>query len=104
MRDDLSEVSVIIDLIQNVLDLRTHTELAQMLNHSLKLLLTLGLLVISSQSDILGSVLGKDFHFQECCFRVTDSWLITRFKVHHLLLNKQSFSEPLDILGQKSIK
>ena len=48
MRDDLPEVSVVIDLIKDVLYFGTHTELTQMLNHSLKLLFTLSFLVVSS--------------------------------------------------------
>ena len=48
MRDDLPEVSVVIDLVQDVLYFGTHTELTQMFNHSLKLFLTLSFLVVSS--------------------------------------------------------
>lgn len=60
-----SEVSVIVDLVKDRLNLRPHAELAQILYHCLEFLLALSLLVISVQRDVLRSVFSENLHFQQ---------------------------------------
>ena len=65
MGKDFSEVSVIVDLVKDRLNLRPHAELAQILYHCLEFLLALSLLVISVQRDVLRSVFSENLHFQQ---------------------------------------
>lgn len=101
MRNDLPEIGVIVYLVQNRFHLRAHTELTQILNHRLEFLFTFSFLVISMQSDVLGPVLSKNFHFQECSFCIANGRLVAGFEIHHLFLDKQSLSQPLHILSQQ---
>lgn len=65
MGKDFSEVSVIVDLVKDRLNLRPHAELAQILYHCLEFLLALSFLVISVQRDVLRSVFSENLHFQQ---------------------------------------